>query len=85
MTQKCLDIVTRTVWNTFYDQVWRVHCEKIQDWEKKTNITNKMKKGARVKEKLDKEKGRNIQAEEITNREALIKGLTIFKVKKRLE
>ena len=23
-TQKCIDIVMRTVWNTFYDQVWRI-------------------------------------------------------------
>ena len=22
--QKCIDIATRTVWNTFYDQVWRI-------------------------------------------------------------
>jgi hypothetical protein len=59
-TQKCIDIVTRTVWNTFYDQVWRVRCDKIQAWEKKTNITNKMKKGARArgksKEKIKKDK-----------------------------
>src|ERR1043165_9748813 len=30
-TAKCIDIVTRTVWNTFYDQIWRVRCKKVQE------------------------------------------------------
>src|ERR1043165_619794 len=60
-TQKCIDIVTRTVWNTFYDQVWRTRCERIQEWEKRINITSKMKKGVRTSEKLEKRKGKSKQ------------------------
>jgi hypothetical protein len=51
-TQKCIDIATRTVWNTFYDQVWRVRCERVQEWEKSSNITNRMKKGERGEKRL---------------------------------
>ena len=53
-TNKCIDIVTRTVQNTFYDQIWRVQCRKIQEWEKENNITSKMKKGIRRSEKVVK-------------------------------
>jgi hypothetical protein len=53
-TQRCIGIITRTVWNTFYDQVWRVRCGKVQEWEKKMNITSKMKKGARIRKKSEK-------------------------------
>ncbi|CAG8699454.1 13256_t:CDS:2, partial [Racocetra persica] len=28
--EKCINIVTKTVWNTFYDQIWRVQYEKVQ-------------------------------------------------------
>ena len=61
--QKCIDIVSRTVWNTFYDQVWRIQCGKVQEWEKKTNITGRMKKGARanVKRREKKDKGKLVK------------------------
>jgi len=63
-TQKCINIVTRTVWNTFYDQVWRVRCEKVQEWERKVNITGKMKKGARTKRRSGKKTKRNKRTKE---------------------
>ena len=61
--QKCIDVVTRTVWNTFYDQVWRIRCERVQEWEKETNITGRMKRGAcaSVKEKGKKDKNKLVK------------------------
>ena len=54
----------RTIWNTFYDQVWRVRCEKIQAWEKENNITNRMKKGTRARKKAKKRTKKDKQAKE---------------------
>jgi len=47
-----MKVVARTAWDTFYEQVWRIRCEKIIEWEKKIGITgkSKRKKDERLKE-----------------------------------
>ena len=42
--QQFANTVAKTAWDTFYEQVWRIHCEKVNEWEKKEGITSKMKR-----------------------------------------
>jgi hypothetical protein len=51
-----MNIVAKTAWDTFYEQVWRIRCEKVNKWEKKEGITGKMKKEAGGEKKNKKEK-----------------------------
>src|ERR1043165_6503270 len=43
-SQQFVGIVAKTAWDTFYEQVWRIRCEKVNEWEKKEGITSKMKR-----------------------------------------
>src|SRR5260364_41032 len=47
--KKFVSTVLRTAWNTFYEQVWRIRCGKVNEWEKEKKITGKMKR--RIKER----------------------------------
>jgi hypothetical protein len=42
--QQFANTVAITAWDTFYEQVWRICCEKIIEWEKKVGITGKSKR-----------------------------------------
>src|SRR5260364_137037 len=42
--EKFIRTLARTAWNTFYEQVWRIRCEKVNEWEEDQGITNKMKR-----------------------------------------
>jgi septin family protein len=42
--QHFANILAETTWNTFYEQVWRIRCEKVNAWEKEEGITSKEKK-----------------------------------------
>ena len=42
--QQFANIVARTAWDTFYKQVWRIRCEKINKWEKEIGITSRVKR-----------------------------------------
>jgi ribonuclease HI len=50
--QQFANTVAITAWDTFYEQVWRIRCEKIIEWEEKIGITGriKRKKGGNLKE-----------------------------------
>ena len=56
--QQFANTVAITAWDTFYEQVWRIRCEKIIEWEKKVGITGKMKKkkDGKLKEPRKREK-----------------------------
>src|ERR1043165_3092996 len=47
--QQFVSTVAKTAWDTFYEQVWRVRCEKVNSWEKREGITGKMKRDRRKK------------------------------------
>jgi hypothetical protein len=55
--QQFIETVAKTAWDMFYEQVWRIRCEKINEWEKKEGITTKMKK-KEVKKENPKKKGK---------------------------
>jgi hypothetical protein len=42
--QQFIEIVARTAWDTFYEQVWRIRCEKVNEWEKNEGITGRIKR-----------------------------------------
>ena len=48
--QQFVSTVAKTVWDTFYEQVQRVRCEKVNSWEKREGITGKMKKDRRKRQ-----------------------------------
>ena len=50
--QQFVNAVAITAQDTFYEQVWRICCEKIIEWEKKIGITDKIKR--KKDEKLKK-------------------------------
>ena len=54
--QRFVGIVAKTAWDTFYEQVWRIRCEKVNEWEKKERITSKMKREKRIKNSSKKRK-----------------------------
>jgi hypothetical protein len=56
--QQFVNAVAITAWDTFYEQVWRIRCEKIIEWEKKVGITGKTKKkkDGKLKEPRKREK-----------------------------
>ena len=61
--QQFADVVSRTAWDTFYEQVWRIRCEKIIKWEKEEGITSKMKKETQKKKKNSGKKKKASQQE----------------------
>src|SRR6185436_1549185 len=54
--QQFINVVVRTAWDTFYEQVWRIRCEKIIEWEKEREVTSKTKKKINKKERPKQEK-----------------------------
>src|SRR6185295_5627792 len=42
--QQFVNVVAITAWDTFYEQVWRIRCEKINEWERKIGITSRIKR-----------------------------------------
>jgi signal transduction histidine kinase len=67
--QRFIETVAKIAWDTFYEQVWRIQCEKINEWEKKEGITTKMKKKeVKKKNSEKKEKANQQKIEEERNR-----------------
>src|SRR6185436_7147236 len=54
--QQFANTVAKMAWDTFYEQVWRIRCEKVNEWEKKERITSKMKKEKGIKNSRKKRK-----------------------------
>ena len=59
--QQFVNVVAVTAWDTFYEQVWRIRCEKINEWEKKVGITGKVKRKKEGKLKELRKKGKTNQ------------------------
>ena len=56
--QQFVNVIAVTAWDTFYEQVWRIRCEKINEWERKVEITGKLKRGKEEKRKEQCRKGK---------------------------
>ena len=64
--------MAKTAWDTFYEQVWRIRCEKVNSWEKKEGISGKMKRDGRKKintNKREKKKQQELEEEKKRVRE----------------
>jgi len=59
--QQFMSTVAKTAWDTFYEQVWRIRCDKVNRWEKKEGITDKMKREGRKKIDVSKKKEKKQQ------------------------
>jgi len=56
--QQFMKIVARMAWDTFYEQVWRIRCEKVNEWEKNEGITGKIKRRKKEKKEVPRKKGK---------------------------
>ena len=70
--QQFINVVVRTAWDTFYEQVWRIRCEKIIEWEKEREVTSKTKKKIDNK-KRDPNKRKKASQQEVEEKKEKIK------------
>jgi hypothetical protein len=56
--QQFMKVVARTAWDTFYEQVWRIRCEKVNEWEKNKGITGRIKRRKGKEKEAPKKKGK---------------------------
>ena len=61
--RRFLNTVAETAWNTFYEQVWRIRCRKVVEWERKEGITGRIKREGQKKE--DRKKKRKASQQEL--------------------
>ena len=70
--QQFASVISRTAWDTFYEQVWRIRCKKIIEQEKKEGITCKMKKRT-IKKRKNAAKKKKANQQEIEERKIKVK------------
>ena len=54
--KKYMSMMIKVAWNAFYDQIWKTRCEEVIKWERRNEITSRVKRKPRASE--EKKKGK---------------------------